>query len=147
MQRESIFDQGTGESEFNAGQAKCNDGDIKTSFTIYGRLESLNEYIEKCRRNKYAGGAMKRRSQDHVLRAIDIEPVETPVYITYRFYEPNNKRDADNVASYGIKVIQDALVEAGIIPDDSRKHITGYAVEFYTDKTNPRIEVEIRSER
>lgn len=143
MQRESVLNTGTSKSEVDAGQARGNDSNVQASFTIYGRLESLNEYIEKCRRNKYAGGAMKRRSQDHVLRAIDIEPVETPVYITYRFYEPNNKRDADNVASYGIKVIQDALVEAGIIPDDSRKHITGYAVEFYTDKTNPRIEVEI----
>lgn len=91
---------------------------------------------------------MKRKSQNKALQAVKwLEPINTPIWIKYRFYEPNTRRDADNIASYAIKVIQDALVEAEIIPDDSQKYIKGYEVEFFTDKDNPRIEMEILNER
>lgn len=149
MRGNQLLKQGTSEDKHNVIEDTFNDTDF-SYFIIHGRLESLNEYIERCRRNKYAGGAMKRKSQDLVINEILIQAVgvvDTPIRLIYRFYEPNNKRDCDNVASYGIKVIQDALVEAGVIPDDSRKYITGYEVEFYTDKENPRIEVVIMSER
>ena len=63
--------------------------------------------------------------------------------MSYRWYEPNKRRDLDNVSSYGRKVIQDALVEVGVLKDDSWKQITGFTDAFYVDKKNPRIEVEI----
>lgn len=61
----------------------------------------------------------------------------------YRWYEKDKRRDLDNVSSFGRKVIQDALVYTGVIQNDGWKEITGFSDEFYVDKKNPRIEVEI----
>ena len=69
--------------------------------------------------------------------------ISKPVYMTYRWYEPNRKRDLDNISSFGRKVIQDALVESGVLADDGWKHIKGFSDEFYVDPCNPRIEVTI----
>lgn len=63
--------------------------------------------------------------------------------MTYRWYEPNRKRDKDNIAAVGRKIIQDALVEAGVIRNDGWNDIRGFSDEFYVDKNEPRIEVEI----
>ena len=40
--------------------------------------------------------------------------------------------------------LQDALVKSGVLQGDGWKHIVGFSDEFYIDKENPRIEVEIR---
>lgn len=40
-------------------------------------------------------------------------------------------------------MIQDALAEAGIFPDDGWKYIKGFTDEFYVDKKYPRIKVTI----
>ena len=65
------------------------------------------------------------------------------IKMRYKWFEPNTKRDLDNVSSFGRKVIQDALVKAKIITDDGWKNIIGFSDEFYVDKENPRIEVVI----
>lgn len=51
----------------------------------------------------------------------------------------------DNISSFGRKVIQDALVTMGVLQNDGWKEITGFQDEFFVDKHNPRIEVEITS--
>jgi Holliday junction resolvase RusA-like endonuclease len=66
-----------------------------------------------------------------------------PVKLHFRFYEPNRKRDLDNISGFAHKVIQDALVSCGVLGGDGWKYITGYTDEFFVDKQNPRIEVEI----
>lgn len=69
--------------------------------------------------------------------------ITRPVRMIYRWYEKDRRRDLDNVSSFGRKVIQDALVDTGVIKNDGWKEITGFSDEFYVDKKNPRIEVEI----
>ncbi len=61
----------------------------------------------------------------------------------YRWYEPDKRRDLDNVSAFGRKCIQDALVKTKVLQDDGWKNIVGFTDEFYTDKGNPRIEVDI----
>lgn len=63
--------------------------------------------------------------------------------ILFRWYEPNKKRDLDNICS-AKKFIQDALVKMGVLQGDGWRHIIGFSDEFYIDKDNPRIEVEIK---
>lgn len=63
--------------------------------------------------------------------------------MTYRWYEPDRRRDLDNISSFGRKVIQDALVETHVLKNDGWKAIIGFRDEFYVDRNNPRIEVEI----
>lgn len=65
------------------------------------------------------------------------------VFITYHFFEPNSRRDKDNISGYFHKIFQDALVQAGIIETDGWKHIRGMADYFDVDKGYPRIEINI----
>lgn len=118
------------------------------SFVIKGRLDNLNDYIKECRKNCYAGNNMKRKNQARVEKALikyNIAPIKHKIYLLYKWYEPNSRRDLDNIA-FGHKFIQDAMVAKGIIVDDGWKYIGGFKDEFYVDKNNPRIEVYIYSE-
>lgn len=112
---------------------------------IKGRLCGLNEYIEAERRNRYKAATMKREGEAIVgwgIKACRLKKVSQPVLMRYRWFEPNQKRDKDNI-TFGRKIIQDALVKMGILQGDGWKHIVGFTDEFYVDKKDPRIEVEI----
>ena len=115
------------------------------TFTIYGRLDGLNDYTKACRTNRYAGAKMKERNEASVCNALfvyGVPKVKGKVHITYKWYEKNMRRDLDNVA-FAKKFIQDALVSDGVLEGDSWQHIVGFTDEFYIDKDNPRIEVII----
>ena len=114
------------------------------------KLRSMNEYITACRKNPQEGARMKRTDQRSVewcitsqLRGIRIKK---PVRMVYRWYEPSRKRDKDNISSYGRKVIQDALVNCGVLKNDGWSYILGFSDEFYIDKKKPRIEVVLKEE-
>ena len=114
--------------------------------TIPGRLPGINEYTAAQRLNRYKGAQMKRESQGIVslfIRKEHLQPISAPVRLHYHFYEPNRKRDLDNISGFAHKVIQDALVSCGVLGGDGWKHITGYSDSFSVDAKNPRIEVEI----
>lgn len=116
------------------------------NFTINGRLPSLNEYISRCRAGAMVGNRMKKESQEQVMAGIleaKLQPVKHAVILKYHFFEKNTRRDLDNVSGWAHKVVQDALVEAGILVDDSWGCVLGYQDEFEVDSRNPRIEVEI----
>lgn len=69
--------------------------------------------------------------------------IRKPVRMIYRWYEPNRKRDLDNISSYGRKIIQDAMVNCRVIENDGWENIIGFEDRFFVDKREPRIEVEI----
>lgn len=69
---------------------------------------------------------------------------DRPVTMAYTWHEPNRRRDKDNVSGFGRKVIQDALVRAGVLPNDGWANVEGFSDAFRVDKKNPRIEIEIR---
>ena len=70
--------------------------------------------------------------------------IENPVFMEFLWVEPNKRRDKDNISSFGRKVIQDALVQCGVLKDDGWRHVVGFSDRFEVDKENPRIEVKIR---
>lgn len=114
---------------------------------ILGRLPGLNEYTAANRTNPYKGGKMKKDAEDtiiwqirHQLRGMHID---NPVILKYDFFEPNRKRDLDNISSFAHKVIQDSLVKTGVLKNDGWNEIRGYLDQFYCDNKNPRIEVTI----
>lgn len=115
--------------------------------TIWGTLPGLNEFIDANRRNYHAGAKLKKEAQFLVVMAarkcLKRWRPDGPVYMIYRWFEPNKKRDKDNIAAGGRKIIQDALVEAGVLKNDGWNDIAGFRDEFYIDKKEPRIEVEI----
>ena len=65
------------------------------------------------------------------------------MFMHYTWYEPNRKRDNDNIAAGGRKIIQDALVSCGYIKNDGWHDSVGFSDSFRVDKQEPRIEVEI----
>lgn len=114
---------------------------------IPGRLEGLNEYIAAMNRNRHAGNALKRARTTEVslLARSQLKgwkPVP-PVRLDYRFFEPNRRRDKDNVAGFAHKVVQDGLVAAGVLGNDGWKWVAGSSDSFEVDARRPRIEVRI----
>ena len=89
---------------------------------IPGKLPNLNDYISAERANKYKGAKLKGESEDIVTRCIRQQlkgvHITKPVSMTYVWHEPNKRRDLDNISSFGRKVIQDALVNSGVLEND-----------------------------
>lgn len=108
----------------------------------------MNDYITACRTNPYKGAKIKSNNESKVIQAIYEQfgrlRLNTPVHMTYRWYEPNRRRDLDNISSFGRKVIQDSLVQTKVLQNDGWKEITGFQDEFFVDRDKPRIEVEIK---
>lgn len=116
--------------------------------TIPGTLPNLNDYIAAERTNRHKGAKMKADNGNIVavaiMQCLRGVKIDKPVYMEYTWYEPNKRRDKDNVSSFGRKVIQDALVQYGVLKDDGWKYVVGFSDRFEVDKENPRIEVKIR---
>lgn len=115
---------------------------------IPGKLPTLNEYVDACRTSAILGNKFKREHQESVMWRIK-QQIRKPYFtgkvtLEYFFYEENERRDVDNVASFAMKVIQDALVKLQVIHDDSQKYLSHFACNFDVDKSNPRIEVIIK---
>lgn len=115
------------------------------NFTIQGKLPTINEYISDCRRNPHLGAKMKRECEEMTMWSMNgIKNLHfNKVILHYRFFEPNQKRDKDNVFAFATKVVQDAMQELGMIDNDGWKNIENFTHDFFVDKDNPRIEVYI----
>ena len=119
-------------------------------FVIYGKLPGLNDYTRTNRSNLYMANKMKQDIQKDICRFIVIaisrgylkNVNKYPCGLKITWYEPNNRRDIDNI-TFGTKFILDSMVCMGIIEDDSRKYVDSIEHSVFTDKENPRIEVEI----
>ena len=114
--------------------------------TIDGRLPGLNDLIGKSRTNKFAANNEKHQAERKVMCCAFEHRgrmFKNPVDVYLNFYEPNERRDCDNIVSGGCKVILDALVLIGVLADDSRSHVRQIHPMVYTDRKNPRIEIEL----
>lgn len=118
-------------------------------FVIGERMPGLNDYLAAMNSHRHEGNRMKQLWTDIVCIAakqaklIPIDKRDCPVWIVYRFYELDRRRDKDNVSGFAHKVIQDGLVRAGILLNDNWNYIDGYEDHFDTTAEQPRIEVEI----
>lgn len=116
------------------------------TFTIYGQLANLNDYTKACRSNKFVGAKMKKDAEKLVTQFIHTlipnAHFEGKVKLAFRWYEPNQRRDLDNIC-FAKKFILDALVSSGTIKTDGWQGVAGFTDEFFIDSENPRIEVDI----
>lgn len=116
-------------------------------FVIQDTFPTLNEYLSACGKNPKAGGRLKKKYLE--IAAWEIRSqlrgyiANTPIIVHFIFYEPNAKRDKDNIASLAQKVIFDALQVCQVIKNDGWKDVENFTHDFYVDKNNPRIEVYI----
>jgi Holliday junction resolvase RusA-like endonuclease len=113
---------------------------------IRGRMPGLNEYVRAERTSRYEAARIKREWTE--LAGIEaarqgLPPFDGPVEVSFLWVEPNRRRDLDNVA-FAKKFVLDGLVRAGVIPDDSPRHVVGLSDRFAYDGRDPRVEVEVR---
>ena len=114
-------------------------------FTIYGRFGTYNEYINACRKNIFEGAKMKCRDEELAMwNMSDVAEYHfKKVILHYIFFEPDKRRDKDNVFAYASKIIQDALVTLKVIDNDGWKNVENFTHDFFVDAEKPRIEVYI----
>lgn len=106
----------------------------------------LNDLLHEAERHPKAYNTMKQQYQmlavnaiRHHLRGFKAKGLVIP---HYKFCEPlkGNKRDYDNIAAAGRKIINDALTKTGTIKDDSPKYL-GYGTNTFIYADEPFIEV------
>lgn len=128
---------------------------MKYELILDGIMPNLNDYLHgeriAIRKNgKFTtkGNVLKQEYQRKVVAEVRRQlmgiHIEKPVEIKYTYFEPNKKRDLDNISAFAHKVIQDGLVKGGLLANDGWMNIVGFSDDFYVDKENPRIEVTIR---
>lgn len=118
----------------------------KLKLVYRGRLPAMNEIIGANRRNFYLGNKLKQKTQQDIAAQLLLQKrgVEFQEKVNMRiwFYEPNQRRDEDNVKS-GLKFLLDALQAIKILKNDSPKYLHIESDEVFVDRENPRIEIEL----
>lgn len=117
--------------------------------TIHGELTDLNAYIKALNSSRWGGNTIKQVETDRVCKEakkqkiMKVDAAKYPLIIAYTWFCKDMRKDTDNVA-FAKKFINDGLVAAGVIENDSRKFVRGFTDSFEIDKTNPRVEVKIQ---
>lgn len=123
------------------------------TFHVKGRLPGLNEMLAGARSRRGAGSKwslMKRAAEQRIAlcaRAAKLKPVVGPAVFTYVFHEPNRRRDPSNLIAGGVKVLEDSLVELGILANDGWKHVAGIRSSCIVDQENEGVTVTIEEVR
>ena len=119
----------------------------KMEMEILGRLPDLNQCIQAA--NAWRGGfnSLKKNAQAEIrwqiMSRYKFVSFDNLVHITYKWHEPNKKRDKDNIC-FAKKFINDALVNLGILQDDGWDNIDSFTDVFLIDSKRPRVEIEIK---
>lgn len=102
---------------------------------IPGRLPSLNKLLDakstqKGNWNSYNDLKCQWFGQIRLLIvAKRVQPVG-PGYFTFLFCEPDMRRDPDNVAAGGVKLLFDSFVGAEVMAGDGWKHVLGFTAHW-----------------
>lgn len=119
-------------------------------FVIDGRPPSLNEFIYagKIQKGTWNKASQMKKDYQQVVRSFirkaNLKPVDYKVDIHYQFYEPNKRRDKDNISGFARKVINDSLQKENIIINDNWTHVGKLSEDVCIDKEYPRIEVFLK---
>ena len=119
---------------------------MKYTLVIKGRLPGLNEIITANRSSKFEAAKQKKDVEGMILWYIREQlkgvNIERPVKLTHFFYEPNKRRDKDNISA-AKKFIWDALVRSGVLKNDGWDEIHDFRDYVLLDQVEPRVVVEI----
>lgn len=119
------------------------------TFVIDGLMKGLNDWRDAIQRSPHAGNDMARAAKKRVAalaREQRVPRFERPVVVTFDWYEPNKRRDLDNVAGTGQKWVLDGLVAADVLPDDNADHVVGIQHWLHFDALEPGAIVTITDE-
>ena len=102
---------------------------------------TLNKYITAERQNRIIGANIKKQETSLAAMQIrsamnrGIEPFAWPCKLRFIWHVKNKRQDPDNIA-FMKKYILDGMQEAGFIPNDSMRFITGFIDDFVIDGEN-----------
>jgi hypothetical protein len=112
------------------------------SLWVPGPLPGLNELIAAAKGSggRGAGYARLKRQWTETVwalaKAACIDkpgPFARPVTLDFTWIERDKRRDPDNVAAGGRKLILDGLVTAGVLGGDGWRHVQGWTDRWRTD--------------
>lgn len=112
-------------------------------------MPGLNEILAAAKSGHGRGNAYARMKADWTERiyfwakSARMKPMPSPVRIGFLWVEKNRRRDPDNVAAGGRKLILDGLVKAGVLSDDGSHEIQSWTDTFAVSKDKPGVRVEI----
>lgn len=93
----------------------------------------MNTYIAAEKRNRYVGGKIKKEETDHIYYCCleqRLQPMKSPVKMTYNWTAKNRKKDKSNIVGFARKVIEDGLVNAGVLSNDGWNDIDSFSDTF-----------------
>lgn len=118
-------------------------GRLSEKFVIEGELTDLNTHLGAANTNRYIANSIKQDETDRVGWACkSIGPITEPVRLKFTWYCKNKRKDPDNIV-FAKKYILDGLVSVGVLENDGWNQIIGWDEEWFVDKENPRVEVEL----
>ena len=117
---------------------------MNLKFTLPFTLPGTNEITRKDRSaHWHVGAKLRKKAVADCAKALGaIVNFMPPVAIEFEWFEPNAKRDPDNIIA-GQKFILDALVGRGFLPNDSQKEIRSLSHRVHVDAARPRVEVTV----
>lgn len=110
---------------------------------IKTKMLTLNKYINAERSNKMIAANIKRKTTNSIaLECIEEKPLKGMYDVEFIWYKANNREDHDNIA-FCKKYILDGLKKAGIIKDDSPRHIRNFKDKFILDRDIDYLRCEV----
>lgn len=109
----------------------------------------MNEIVAAAKGHGGTGRGYSRLKRDWTDRiamyakAAKLAPLLPPVTLRFRWVEKARRRDPDNIAAGGRKLCLDALVKAGLLPDDGWAQVAGWVDTFEVDRDNPGVEISL----
>ena len=116
---------------------------------IPGPLPGVNELIAAAKSGHGRGNAYARIKAAWMeaiwirAKVTRMKPMVGAVRLSFLWVERDRRRDPDNVAGGGRKLILDGLVKAGVLTDDGIDEIRSWVDTFAVDKTSPGVRVEL----
>ena len=105
-------------------------------------LVGLNWY-----RNAHHSISNKVKHDYHelVMKQCVSEEFHGKIKLHYRVYVARKNTDGSNIRSVIEKFLLDGLVEGGHINNDTIEYVVGDTSNYYQDKENPRMEIDIET--
>ena len=118
---------------------------MKVVFTIKGTLPTMNEIVEVSKKHHMQYAKMKKDYTELVKICARGVPKVKKADFCITWYCKDKRKDPDNIAGGGTKVLMDGLIESGVMANDGWGEVNSITHRFEVDKQNPRVEVEIET--
>lgn len=102
-----------------------------------GRVPSMNEIVAARASWRGAYSKLKREYEEDAVPLLRALGKYQRVNVTLHIVEPHSRRDPDGICSGASKFVLDALVAAGVIPDDSQKHVATLSFLWSVNADDP----------